>query len=176
MPESQQPERGTSLIQSGILSKSNRKVLDIGAGEGKWGRRLKGKVPLITGVEVWQPYVNQYSLHSLYDHLIIDDVRNLTKEQIAGFDVVVMGDVLEHLSKTDAIEVLAKLKAGVKEIYLSIPVTVCIQGAANGNPFEEHKYHWSDREIRDELGFQILNFGVNDNGLVCVGTYVWKSP
>jgi len=176
MPESQQPERGTNLILSGVLSNPKRSILDIGAGEGKWGKRLKGKVPLITGVEVWTPYIERYGLKSHYDHLIQDDIMNVPDETLSRFDVAIMGDILEHLSKDDAVSIINRLKKNMKEIYLSIPVTVCIQGAANGNPFEEHKYHWSDKEIRYDLGFEILNFGVNDNGLVCVGTYRWRAP
>lgn len=173
MPESQQSEKGTRIVIDKILSQPNQTVLDVGAGEGKWGKLLRGKVERIDGIEVWKPYIGRYQLHKLYDSLYNVDLREFTFDK--KYTTVILGDVLEHLSKDQAISFIDKLKANVERIFLTIPVTVCIQdGNAIGNPFETHHYHWSDKEIRYDLGFTILNFSVNDNGLVAIGCYEWR--
>lgn len=173
MPESQQSEKGTSIIINKILNNSNQCVLDVGAGEGKWGKLLKGKVNKIDGIEVWKPYINKYNLLRAYDTLYDVDLRDFDFE--TKYNTVVLGDVLEHLPRDEAVVFLNKLKNNVDTIFLTIPVTVCIQdGNAIGNPFETHHYHWSDKEVRFELGFTLLNVSVNDNGLVAIGCYEWN--
>ena len=172
MPESQQSELGSFMIVRKILSTPNNVVLDVGCGEGKWGRLLKDKVDVIDGIEVWQPYIDKYDLTSYYDTLYNTDARKFVYEK--KYNIAILGDVLEHMPQKDAILFLNNLKAAVDTIFLTIPVTVCIQdGNLIGNPFETHHYHWSDKEIRFELGFTLLNVSVNDNGLVAIGCYEW---
>ena len=172
MPESQQSQKGTQIITSKILNTSI--VLDIGCGEGKWGKLLKGNVKRIDGVEVWKPYIDKYTLHKYYDKLFNIDILDFdfTNKE---YTVVILGDVFEHITKDKAITLLTTLKANVTTIYLTLPITVCIQdGNIIGNPFETHHYQWSDKEVRYVLGFELLNVSVNDNGLVAVGCYEWK--
>lgn len=172
MPESQQSEKGTNMVLARILSNTNRSVIDFGAGEGKWGRALKNKMARVDGVEVWKPYIDKYKLHNFYDKLYETDMLEFAFDR--KYSVAILGDVLEHVSKEAATAFLNKLKAHVEAIYLTIPVTVCVQdGNAIGNPYETHHYQWSDKEIRYDLGFELLNVSVNDNGLVAVGCYEW---
>lgn len=175
MPESQQPEKGIQIVLEDILKNPNNRILDVGAGTGKWGKLLYGKVSLINAVEVWEPNIYQYLLKDYYDNvycanIIGFDIQNGT------YDSVILGDVLEHLPYEDAINLIKYLKKVVKKIYLVIPINVCIQdGNRLGNPYETHLYHWSDKEIRALFGMTLLNIGVNDNGLVAIGTYIWQS-
>ena len=173
MPESQQSKIGTDIIVSRILSNTNRTVLDVGAGEGKWGKLLKDKVIRIDGVEVWTKYITKYNLHNFYNSIFNTNIKEFIFD--TKYNIAILGDVLEHLHKEEAEQFLIVLKENVETIYLTIPVTVCIQdGNAIGNPFETHYYQWSDKEIRYDLGFELLNVSVNDNGLVAVGCYEWK--
>jgi cyclopropane fatty-acyl-phospholipid synthase-like methyltransferase len=172
MPESQQSKIGTDMIASKILNNPNNIVLDVGAGEGKWGKLLKGKVAKIHGIEVWEKYIIKYKLQNFYDELFKVNMKDFVFN--AKYNVAILGDVLEHLPRDEAEDFLTKLKENVDRIYLTIPITICIQdGNAIGNPFETHHYQWSDKEIRYELGFELLNVSVNDNGLVAVGCYEW---
>jgi len=172
MPESQQSEKGTNIIVQKIIQQPHQVILDVGAGEGKWGKLLKGKVDRIDGIEVWESYISKYGLRRFYDELYQVDMRNF--DFPLQYNTAILGDVLEHVSKEDALIFLDKLKANVSRIFLTIPVTVCIQdGNAIGNPYETHHYQWSDKEIRFELGFELLNVSVNEIGLVAVGCYEW---
>lgn len=173
MPESQQSKKGTNIIVNKILNVPNQTVLDVGVGEGKWGKLLKGKVDRIDGIEVWKPYIDKYSLHSFYDILYNVDMVSFNFE--TRYDIAILGDVLEHLPRDKAEVFLNRLKGNINTIFLTIPVTVCTQtGEAIGNPFETHHYQWCDKEIRFELGFTLLNVSVNDNGLVAIGCYEWN--
>jgi len=173
MPESQQSKIGTDMIVSRILSNPDNVVLDVGAGEGKWGKLLKGKVAKIHGVEVWEKYIIKYKLHNFYDELVNVNMKDFVFN--IPYNVAILGDVLEHLPIEEAMAFLAKLKVNVDTIFLTLPITICIQnGESIGNPFETHHYQWSDKEVQIDLGFTLLNVSVNDNGLVAVGCYEWN--
>lgn len=172
MPESQQSAKGTNMIKDRILQRPQDRVLDIGCGEGKWGKLLRGFIE-VDGIEVWEPYIDKYNLKKYYGTLYNIDMLEFKDYNM--YDIVILGDVFEHVPYGDGIVFLNKLKVSVDKIYLTIPVTVCIQdGNAIGNPYETHHYQWSDKEIQIDLGFKLLNVSVNDNGLVAVGCYEWS--
>jgi len=173
MPDSQQPQIGINKMLSFFKSTAGKlNVLDIGAGMGKWSKLLRQYCKSIEGVEVHKPYIEKYNLESLYDELYNADITKVI--DFKQYDVAILGDVLEHIEYNKAIELIKKLKKRVKVIFLTIPITICIQdGAVYGNSYETHVYQWSDKEIQDVLDFQLINVGANDNGLVGIGTYIW---
>jgi trans-aconitate methyltransferase len=114
-------------------------VLDIGVGAGTYGTVLRELCPgaKLTGVEAWAPYVDQFDLHAIYDEIIVADVRYLAA--LPRADVVILGDVLEHMTEDEAIAVWRMARgAARKAVYLSIPIIHYPQGHLEGNPFEEH--------------------------------------
>ena len=172
MPESQQPIKGRDMIVERIAKTPWCSVLDIGAGDGKWGKLLAEHVYKITGLEVWQDSIVNNKLNSIYDGMIQMDAREF--EGWDGFDVVILGDVLEHLPYDDAVAFVERLKAKALDVYLTIPISECIQdGTVYGNPFETHLYQWTDKELV-ALGFKQLHAGPNPNGKVMIGTYLIK--
>ena len=174
MPESQQPEEGIGIILQNILNNPDVNVLDVGAGEGKWGKSLRGKVNLIDGVEIWMPYITKFHLDNHYDNLYNVDMLQIdyTKKE---YDVMILGDVLEHLTYENATLFMEEAQKHIKTIYLSIPISLCIQnGISSGNPYEEHLYQWEDEQLQKLFGFELIHVGFNPNGLVKIGTYVWK--
>jgi len=65
-------------------------ALDIGCGEGTYAK-LFPKLAF-TGVEIWEPYVEQYALQALYPNLILQDAREFSTDE--HFVVCFLGDVL----------------------------------------------------------------------------------
>jgi predicted TPR repeat methyltransferase len=172
MPKSQQPEHGEQMLVNSIPPQSV--VLDIGAGEGKWGLLLRGRARYVDAIEVWPDNALKCLKSGIYRQVFETDVRDFEWKK-DEYDVVVLGDVLEHLPHHDAIKLLDTIRANVKQICLAIPINVCHQdGSFWGNPFETHLYHWHDYELRTKQGFELLNIGVNENGLVAIGAYVWR--
>jgi hypothetical protein len=78
-------------------------IVDVGPGVGTYAKLLAGPdVKRMVGIEVWEPYVRTYRLHDYYDELIIGDVRTVP---IPATDVVILGDVAEHMTADEALSV-----------------------------------------------------------------------
>lgn len=134
------------------------KVLDVGAGAGKYGKMLKSfgglYNPIVDAVEVWTPYVDQFGLRDLYDTVYVEDIRQFTPDDFEEYDLVIFGDVLEHMSKEDAVAVWNKVNKGA---LISIPIIHYPQGHYEGNPYEEHvKDDWSVEEVLDTFDVTLL--------------------
>ena len=88
---------------------------------------------------------------------------------------MILGDVLEHLVYDEAVAFINEAQKHLKEIYLIIPISLCIQdGNYWGNPFESHLYQWTDQELTSLFNFELIHTGYNPNGLVKIGTYKWN--
>lgn len=179
-------DRALSRIVPHLRAKqkgSSFSVLDIGAGSGTYSKRYRPGVlgnAQWTGIEVWAPYIEKYALSSLYDSVVQEDARLYTArlfearsfDNATPFDLVFLGDVVEHMSKEDAMKMVDQLLAISQAIIISIPVVHYPQGEYDGNPFEEHvKDDWSDEEVRSTWGHAIVQGFVENE----IGVYVLSS-
>lgn len=124
-------------------------ALDIGCGEGTYAKMF----PKLqwTGVEIWEPYIETYSLKALYPSLQIADAREWDTDE--HFDVCFLGDVLEHMTKEEAQAVVEKAKRWADTVVISIPLGHYPQGEYAGNPHETHvKDDWSDAQVKEAFG------------------------
>lgn len=136
-----------------------KRVLDIGPGSGSYGRMVRslpypaGNRPTVHGVEVWEPYIREFSLMDLYDAVTVADARTYLEflaEARVKYDAVILGDVLEHMTKEEALELWGNANRVADEILVaSLPIVKYPQHAEHGgNPYEEHvKDDWSDMEV-----------------------------
>jgi hypothetical protein len=137
-------EEGRKLMGDWIKMQAPRSVLDIGAGSGTYGKLMRQIAPdaYLVGVEAWEPYIDRFKLTTLYDQVVCEDVLRFIDRPPHGLprvDVVILGDVLEHVTQDHARDVWsAALVAARKAVYLSIPIIHYPQGHEEGNPFEEH--------------------------------------
>lgn len=129
-------------------------VIDIGAGSGTYAQAVRANSPWKgrwTAVEGWEPYVARFGLHGQYDSVVVADARRL----VAPFyraDLVIAGDVLEHMPCADAVRLLDRVRAHAGHVIVSVPVLHLDQGAVYGNRYEEHVDHWTADQMRTELG------------------------
>jgi 2-polyprenyl-3-methyl-5-hydroxy-6-metoxy-1,4-benzoquinol methylase len=127
-------------------------VVDIGAGSGTYIGLIKESNQCCNnanwiGIEAWQPYIQKFNLEDRYNKILNQDVRTIDWTQL-GPDVVIAGDVLEHMSKQDAIVLVDQILKVSKTLIISIPIRHMPQDAINGNPFEIHvKDDWSHDEV-----------------------------
>lgn len=138
---------------------SIKKICDIGPGQGTYYHILKEDIPEShwTGVEAFMPYINQFNLTHFYDVIKNKDIRRFIPTE--EYDLVIAGDVLEHMTKEQAIEVVNKFKPLCKFFLISIPIIHWPQAAINNNPFEVHvKDDWSDAEIRETFDNILYSF------------------
>lgn len=169
MPKSQQPMEGERIIVERILRNPDRNVLDVGCGEGKWSDLLFEKIKRLDGIEIWRPCIEKYGLERRYDQVYNADVTKFSN--FRHYDVVILGDVLEHLRHENAVALIGRLKDEVQDTYLTVPISFCEQnGTVYENPYETHQYQWTHEELV-QLGFEQLHRGPNPNGLVMIGTY-----
>jgi len=133
-------------------------VTDIGPGEGTYAKLFRPAHKGIwwTAIEVHGPYVKRFRLkstktRSMYDEIHIEDARE-SADHLFHRDLVIFGDVLEHMPREDAVALLHKAEAaGCWNILVSLPIVEAPQGEVDGNPHEEHVHHWDADDMDSVL-------------------------
>ena len=129
-------------------------VLDVGAGSGTYARafRPQHEGSFWCAIEVHQPYVDKYGLTELYDSVMVTDARTTLLEmnyEQNHFDLIVMGDVVEHVVKVQGAQIIARALQITDNLLVAMPIGEYPQGSIDGNDHEEHLATWSHEEIVD---------------------------
>ena len=131
-------------------------VLDVGLGNGKLGfivrdlldvmhgeryRREEWQVR-IDGIEAFPDYVQAHK-RAIYDDIHIGDAFDVI--DLGTYDVILLGDVLEHFERSRAEQFLEKCRSHCqKAIILCIPLSErWTQEDIYNNSFERHLSFWS---------------------------------
>ncbi len=129
------PENRTWVLNKAFQLQP-KTVIDVGAGGGTYSKLLR---PFIgahyTAIEVYQKNIDQYKLHELYDDVQLGDVRNYESLEA---ELIVFGDVLEHMTKEEAVKVWDVASKGCRYAILSIPIIHYPQGVIDDNHHEIH--------------------------------------
>jgi hypothetical protein len=65
-----------------------------------------------------------------------------------SYDLVILGDVLEHMPEDDAVELWKVISKQARHALISIPIGHHPQGAWGGNPYEiHHEEDWSTERV-----------------------------
>jgi predicted TPR repeat methyltransferase len=156
-------KEGKDQIKEWIINISSNvdHVLDIGCGAGTYYKlfgKKKGKRPLQhsfwSGLEAWNPYIEKYKLHEMYNKIYCQDARTFDFNNIEFVDLAFAGDVLEHMTKKEAIDLVHSLFENCKRLIISIPIIYYPQDALEDNPFEIHiKDDYSHSEILESFPY-----------------------
>lgn len=132
-------------IEAEIVN-GGKEILDIGPGQATYPKLVpNARHAEWYAIEIFEPYVVQYGLEGYYRSVRVADART---QRFPKVDVVIMGDVLEHMSKEDAEKVWNKARhAARKAVFVSMPLGEFPQGAVNGNEAERHISTWSNEEV-----------------------------
>jgi hypothetical protein len=142
---------GKAWISHAVSRLRPTTVLDVGPGQGTYADLLRSCTPgaLWSCVEIFAPYVQMFGLHSKYDTIYVADIRGFAWP--GRFDVVILGDVLEHMVLSDALAVWTAARAHARHVVLSIPIVEYPQGAHFGNDHEAHLHVWDHATVLDFL-------------------------
>ncbi|WP_068922185.1 class I SAM-dependent methyltransferase [Planobispora rosea] len=148
-------------------------VIDIGPGAGTYARLMRPHHEARwIGIEAWGPYIADYGLDDLYDIVHVADARLVDWTWFPTTDLVIIGDVLEHMTTLHACVLLERLKRTADNLLVSIPVLHLDQDAVNGNPFERHIDHWTYEGMLNELGAGVVDTWHGD----VLAYYWWMRP
>jgi hypothetical protein len=131
-----------------------QRTLDIGIGSlGRWavlirefvdvwqGRVLPGKWScVIDGIEAFQPVVREFH-YALYDHIYIGDAYE-TIDRLDTYDLIVLGDVIEHFPPERAAAMLQKCVRHARQVMVVTPLGALEQWpqeAIYDNQWERHR-------------------------------------
>ena len=125
-------------------------ILDVGAGDGKW-RYLLRKYPNMDAVEA---FMDNLRWLTGYRKTFYADIRGFQYEH---YDLIIFGDVLEHLRVEEAQAVLEYAKPRCRDMVIAVPF-LYEQGAIYGNPYEVHIQDDLTPELFEERypGFAVL--------------------
>lgn len=132
-------DAGKPTILKYILEniKKQEKVLDVGFGSGLYGKLLRTfYYQNIDGIDIFGEHLEESGLQFIYDNIFIEDILDFDFE---FYDLIIMGDVLEHIELEAAKKLLTKFIEENKcnHLIVSIPFE-SKQDEFQGNVYEKH--------------------------------------
>lgn len=113
---------------------TSKRILDVGPGIGTYSDLLRSSGYRIDAVEIYEPYIEKYNLREKYDNVFVGSIVTF---DINDYDFIILGDVLEHIPKNYAKELIRDIVNAKKECLVAIPYEM-EQGEHEGNIYETH--------------------------------------
>ena len=140
---------GKTIFLDWVLNNVGReeRILDVGFGGGVYGKILKAfYYEHIDGVDVWGENINEMGLNFIYDNIFIENVKDFEFDR---YDLIIMGDVLEHMSLEDSKTLLNKFINGkTSKLFILVQYMYENHNEWRGNPYEVH--------IQDEINEEYM--------------------
>lgn len=119
-----------------LITNDDFRVLDLGCGKGTYGSLITKPCKKIA-VDVVD-YESKFGLKKIYDKFVVANILDKqTVESLGCFDLIILGDVLEHLTKEEARFALDYLEKMTKIIIVAVPYLYPQNGGKNH--WETHK-------------------------------------
>lgn len=133
-----------------IIQAEPKSVLDIGPGNGKYGLLVReymaDQVERLDCVEAEPTYLDKFPwLHCIYDNVYLGDGTGLPKEELDRYDAVLLYDVIEHIRKPEALDLIDRIDGSV---CIVTPVDFFSQHV-EGVPSEDHISHWTGADFQN---------------------------
>ncbi len=141
-------------------------ILDVGAGFGRWGMLAREFCELwrerhfpsqwalrVDAVEAFADNISEYH-HLFYNNIYVEDAAEFVSDEVCQrYDLIILGDVLEHLERKAGKDLLERCIANAKYVMVNIPLgPEWEQGEVYGNKFERHQAVWQPGDFqRPEL-------------------------
>lgn len=151
------------------------RFLDIGAGNGKYGKLIKLLHPhsLRTAVEIERDYIERFALDTVYGEVLHMDATHLIEARLEDtYDLAILGDCLEHMRKSVGVDLLSFLVYRVRYALIIFPERY-LQGPWLGYRSEAHISSWS---AHDFAGFDHMLLRRGTTVAVCINGYQLSAP
>lgn len=129
-----------------IIDLNPKSVVDIGPGWGKYGLMCREYLPGLGRIDAVEVTQGRMPLQDhIYNHIVVNDVRNVDPALWSAYDLVLMIDVIEHMPKIDGQRILGDIINHGASVLVSTPKIFEEQSDPH-NPFETHVslYSWED--------------------------------
>ena len=172
-----------------IVERRPASVLDAGVGFGLWGTLLRqyldawdGRVQpsqwttRIDGIEI-DPRRVQAHARAVYTEIVVGDVREVMPRRAAEhrYDVILFGDVVEHLPKDDGFALL-EAAAGLAEDLVVVRIPLGDGWRREGRePPDHHRSQWYAGDFdRFPALLREYDYCSNPYGLVAIDAVGWR--
>jgi 2-polyprenyl-3-methyl-5-hydroxy-6-metoxy-1,4-benzoquinol methylase len=148
-----------------LYTANPKSILDVGIGFGhmgvmfrvytdiRWARMKNWKTELI-GMEIDKDYINPI-WHYVYDAVYFGDATKLVPELKRKFDLVFLGDIVEHLEEESSIKLVKDcIEKANKYVVITTPAIFRAnknEAKEFNNPHEEHKWLFDENKLECEL-------------------------
>ena len=125
-------------------------VLDVGCGTANqmYYLRMNGYKGFSVGIDIFIPYITESKKHLVHNEYILCDARYLPFRE-NSFDTVISFEMIEHLEKSDGINLILTIeKLAKKQVMVSTVTDFQPQDSFDENIFQEHKSAWYPEEFR----------------------------
>jgi SAM-dependent methyltransferase len=149
---------------------SDISILDVGPGDGTYSRLLRDTYPNMDCCEIFMDYMAEFKLQEKYRNVFISDICDFKFDY---YDLVIMGDVLEHLEKERAWKLLYEIYPKCGQMIVAVPYEFP-EGLYGQNKYEIHLQPdltpsimaWRYPQLRelvikyDKTVFPVMNNGI----------------
>ena len=97
----------------------------------------------IDGIEIFEEYITKFHLSNLYSTMY---QGNILEFDFDFYDLIIMGDILEHIHIKPAQELIRSLISKSKQLLVGVPYQLH-QGTTFGNKYETHHQPDLTKEI-----------------------------
>jgi hypothetical protein len=163
---------GKDMTREFCIKNDVHTVLDVGPGEATYYFALQGAdITKLDGVEIFPRYISDYDLGTKYNDIFVGDIYNFDWEAHERYDLVILGDIIEHMIEERGRKVIADAVKYAKFVVVSLPIYGWEQGEACGNIYEAHVEQYTHDRMLDVLkDYEMLDFLVGAQ----VGVYFFK--
>ena len=133
-------------------------ALDLGCGRGKGSLIEVTPITYSVGVDIFEPYLKESKAKGVYSNHILADITRIEFKQ-DSFDAVLAFEVVEHLTKEDALQLISKMeKWARKKVVITTPNGFMFQASYDDNAYQVHKTGFSIDEF-SKIGYKVYGLG-----------------
>ncbi len=155
--------------------KKDAKILDVGFGSGVYGKLLRTfYYQNIDGIDVYGDNIKEMGLDLIYDNIFIENILDFNFD---FYDLIIMGDVLEHIELESSKNLLSRFIDENKcdTIIVSIPYEY-EQDEVYGNKYEKHlQSNVTYQYMKENFPYlKLIDSKIMTHNGGVIATYIWN--